>query len=112
MGKRQRDWARRWRARLVSILGSRCACCGSGTALELDCIRPPGRQHARLEASARVTFYRQQFRNGNLQLLCKTCNVTKADRLLTLLELLREVNKSNNSISPQPPARYEKDTCE
>lgn len=84
MGKRQKIWARRARSRLVEILGGRCKCCGTDEGLELDCIVPMGHFHHRMDSSARISFYRQQHREGNLQVLCSDCHTAKtaADLLL------------------------------
>jgi hypothetical protein len=65
-------------------------------------IRPTGSHHGRLEYSVRTSFYLHQFRVGNLQLLCFAHNVKKADRLISLSELLREGDKSNNSTTSSP----------
>ena len=102
MGARQREWAKAWRARILRILGPRCACCGATEDLTFDCIRPGGGNHARLEHSQRITFYRRQFSVGNLQVLCRRCNINKSDRLISLSDLLREVNRENNSVNPSP----------
>jgi 5-methylcytosine-specific restriction endonuclease McrA len=107
MGARQREWARLWRARLIRILGAKCACCGAVEKLELDCIRPVRNAHARYEASTRVSFYRRQWSVGNLQILCSSCNVIKTDRIISIPDLLREVNLTNNSVNPVNKGRYE-----
>ena len=72
------QWARDERLRLTRILGSRCVFCGAVNCLTFDCIRPTGHKHHALGSVARVVFYRQQFRAGNLQLLCSSCNSRKA----------------------------------
>lgn len=77
MGARQRDWARRERARLLRDLGPWCRVCGSTMFLELDCIKPRGHSHHALEWSQRISFYRRQARLGNLQVLCQRCNAIK-----------------------------------
>ena len=38
-----------------------------------------GHRRHRGEASQRMCFYRRQFREGNLQVLCTVCNAKKAD---------------------------------
>ena len=102
MAKRQREWAKRERDRIVRVLGGRCNCCGTTEHLEFDCIMPRSNGHARLERSQRITFYRRQLSVGNLQLLCRRCNLIKGDRILSITLLLRLVNSGNN-----PP-----DACE
>ena len=84
MGKRQKIWARRARARLIELLGGRCVRCGTDENLELDCIAPRGHDHHRCDTSSRICFYRQQHREGNLQVLCSECHLlkTSADILL------------------------------
>jgi hypothetical protein len=87
---------------MIRALGGKCACCGTTEQLELDVIRPCHDRHGRLEYSVRTSYYLHQFRAGNLQVLCKPHNVIKADRLITIPELLRQVNKSNNSETRSP----------
>lgn len=77
MSARQRNWAARTWAHLIADLGGRCARCGKKRDLELDCIRPQGHKHHRIEWSWRISFYRSQYAAGNLQVLCKHCNAKK-----------------------------------
>ncbi len=79
MARAQKEWARQKRRELMELLGNVCAHCGTGENLEFDCIRPRGDKHHRGEASQRMCFYRRQFREGNLQVLCSECNVRKGD---------------------------------
>jgi hypothetical protein len=85
---------------MMRQMGNKCACCGATQGLEFDVIRPTGQHHARLEYSVRTSYYLHQFRQGNLQILCKPHNVIKAARLISLSDLLREGDKSNNSTTP------------
>lgn len=78
MARRQVDWARRARAKLIAELGGRCTVCGTTEALELDCIDPQGHRHHRLGVTWRICFYRAQARAGNLQVLCAHHNNVKA----------------------------------
>lgn len=80
LAKRQRDWARRARQTLVESLGGRCAKCGTTQALQLDVIIPVETlDHHRIEWSWRISFYRQQYEAGNLQLLCQHDNAVKGN---------------------------------
>lgn len=74
---RQVRWARAKRAWMVSVLGGKCVACGSDACLTFDCIRPTGGRHHRLSSVARITFYMEQMRRGNLQVLCHDCNSAK-----------------------------------
>jgi hypothetical protein len=79
MSKRVKEWARTARTHLVARLGGCCCDCGSTEKLEFDCIAPCGDGHHRMDTSARISFYRKQFRHGNLALRCQKCNGHKAD---------------------------------
>lgn len=85
LGSRQRLWAKQARAAIVAELGGKCAQCGTrGTRknpLELDCKKPQGDDHhRRMDSSARVSFYRKQRAQGNLQVLCKKHHGAKSAR--------------------------------
>lgn len=112
MGKRQRSWAKAWKHRLRLILGMKCACCGAREQLEFDCIKARSNGHARREQSQRVIFYREQWRMGNLQLLCKRCNLIKGDSDLPNTLLLREVNSVNNYATDVPTGGNTDEYCE
>lgn len=77
---RQVVWAGKKRAHLMQVLGAKCAHCGTTGGLTFDCIRPTGPAHHRLSSVNRMTFYVQQFRAGNLQVLCVTCNSRKSNK--------------------------------
>jgi hypothetical protein len=77
MGKRQRVWAKKARLNLRRELGMKCAGCGSRDyrKLEFDLIKPelvknPAFHHRQMEFSWRISFYRQQSKIKNVQLLC------------------------------------------
>lgn len=78
MGKYEKEWARRKRYELKETLGNKCAKCGKKKNLEFDCIIPQGDEHHRMDTSHRMSFYRNQYANNNLQLLCGVCNRLKA----------------------------------
>lgn len=90
MAKYQKERARILRAFFMELLGNCCARCGvtpdelskkkrpRDRVLTFDCIIPCGDKHHRMDTSARMSFYRKQLREGNLQLLCAPCNTTKA----------------------------------
>ena len=79
MGKRQKLWAKVKRQQLMHALGNRCAFCGNTEFLTFDCKVACGHSHHALDTSARMSFYLGQFRAGNLQVLCQSCNAAKAD---------------------------------
>ncbi len=85
MAKAQKEWARRKRRELVEMLGGVCAFCGAEEGVEFDCIVPMGDRHHKYDTSQRMCFYRKQFRQGNLQLLCHECNARKGDERPVLL---------------------------
>lgn len=80
MGMRQRDWARKAGKELRRALGGRCVVCGTTRRLQFDCIVPQGDTHHKMEWSARISFYRRQHREKNLQLLCKPDHETKSSK--------------------------------
>lgn len=79
MAKKQKQWARMQRLRLIHILGGRCAACGTDEALTFDCIESRGDAHHRGSTDQRICFYRREMQAGNVQLLCHSCNALKAD---------------------------------
>jgi 5-methylcytosine-specific restriction endonuclease McrA len=83
VGRSQKNWARKARQSLIEVLGGCCCMCKTSDSLEFDCIEPQGDEHHRMDTSARMSFYRSQFRIGNLQVLCSDCHSLKtaADRL-------------------------------
>lgn len=104
MSKRQKEWARRARRRILDTLGNRCANCGETENLELDCIRPKGDTHHGFSFDQRTSFYRKQMRNGNIQILCAECNALKSHKSQTAWLLLnnkvRQLFKRDHHIMP------------
>ncbi len=65
---------------MLKILGEKCVRCGETSNLTFDCIKPCGGRHHRLSSVARVTFYMEQMRRGNVQILCHSCNSKKGSK--------------------------------
>ena len=79
MASREIVKAQRDRLTLLAALGGKCAACGTKENLTFDCIAPRGDHHHRLSSAARVRFYWNEARRGNVQVLCFNCNVRKSD---------------------------------
>lgn len=95
MGRRQKEWARTARVKLILALGSKCSVCGTVQNLTFDCLTPQGSAHHAMESSSRMCFYRHQARQGNLGLLCAFCNALKQGCPLEVwLTALQSVNES------------------
>lgn len=63
---------------LFQKLGTACVYCGTTEDLTFDLIIPSlDDKHHRMNPYDRVLFYIQQDRQGNLQVLCDTCNSRK-----------------------------------
>jgi len=78
MAKRQKAWARKWRDRILVILGGRCQQCRTRKDLQFDVIIPcDSTHHRKMDWSWRMSFYRRQLAAGNLQLLCSKHNAQK-----------------------------------
>lgn len=76
MAKHQKEWARQARFTLTFLMGGACRC-GEDKDLDFDCITPQGDTHHKMDTSARMSFYRKQHKEKNLQLLCKQCHKQK-----------------------------------
>lgn len=102
MGKLQKAWARRARAKLLTELGAKCAHCGEREALGFDCISPRGDRHHKMDTSARMSFYRGEHRLGNLQVLCSECNRRKGDYSEDELARVRVETRQQEQSPAQP----------
>lgn len=76
MGKRQREWARKERRRLVALLGGHCQRCGEFIYDQLEFHHTVPRAWVANHTSScwRVTRYKQDIEAGIVILLCKKCN--------------------------------------
>lgn len=91
MARRQKEWAKRARIELLILLGGTCFKCGTEDMLEFDCIQPQGHRHHTFDTSQRMSFYRAQYKKGNLQILCERCHNKKASK-----EQLCEINNGDS----------------
>lgn len=77
MSRYRKLLARQHRVHLLVELGNVCKECGDTRDLTFDCKVSQGHRHHSMDASARMCFYRKQHREGNLQILCRSCNGRK-----------------------------------
>jgi len=104
MSKRVKKWAREKLQCLRTRLGDKCAACGSTENLEFDCIEPRGHAHHACSTDKRATFYAREMREGNIQLLCKTCHQKKTqgpDRIARADERRQRYAQWNHGYHPQ-----------
>jgi len=92
MAKRQKEWARKAKFELLFKLGGACVECGTDKHLDFDCIIPQGDAHHRLDTARRLSFYRRQHQEGNLQLLCRH----KCHKKKNVADLKRQQEKEEN----------------
>lgn len=99
MARRQREWAKRKRLELVSLLGGRCVDCGEDRpqVLCVDHKLPRRWDLRKLDPSGRVSRYFREFRRGVLTVRCVVCNSSKAVRFPAALFSLVDV------MAPRPP---------
>lgn len=64
----------RMRRALLAALGDCCACCGSQEQLEIDHINGREWTPSKVGFVQRLRIYRQEMKEGKLQVLCKPCN--------------------------------------
>ena len=75
MGKRQREWAKNKRLKLVEALGGKCANCGTTNDLDIDHIDGKPYLSNSIDQSMRVTRYYREYKSGvRLRVLCGLCN--------------------------------------
>ena len=74
MARRHKRWAKKARAKLKELLGGVCKLCKTNRDLEFHCIEQQGDRHHRMDPSARMCFYKKQYMNNNLELLCESCH--------------------------------------
>lgn len=82
MGLRQKEWATRARKAIIVALGGKCQQCGTKRKLELDVVYrtardPHSKHHRQWSFDRRVSFWRAEMAENNLQLLCSPCNASK-----------------------------------
>lgn len=64
---------------LYFVLGRQCQRCGNTTDLTFDVKKVVNEPHHRINTSMRYRFYFRQMLEGNLQVLCFSCNASKGD---------------------------------
>lgn len=74
MAKRQREWAKRARLRLIEALGAQCVRCGATDCLTLEHIDGCDWDRKRFDYSWRMSIYRWEAKRGRLTVLCISCN--------------------------------------
>lgn len=77
MGKRQREWARKERVRLIELLGGVCVDCGATDRLEFDHREPRTWVNKHHDPSARMSKIRAEIARGIIELRCPDCNKRK-----------------------------------
>jgi hypothetical protein len=110
VGARQRAWADRWRVRITLSLGGRCIDCMTTRDLTFDVREPVPEEHHGLEKSVRMSFYRKQWRMGNLCLRCRKCNALKGRQAGYMPKGAASVNFSQINPIDQPVAVRHDDT--
>ena len=79
---RQTRFYRRCRDELFQLLGRVCKKCGATEGLSFDIIiadLEPKSHHGKMSSNQRIVYYRRQHENGNVQVLCLSCNTTKSN---------------------------------
>lgn len=73
VSKHTKHWGRVARAQLTQSCGGCCQVCQATTDLQFH-VKGAREAHHHLDASARVSYYRQKQGEGRLALLCRTCH--------------------------------------
>jgi len=73
MGQRQKLWARRKRAELITLLGGCCQACNSVDELEIHTLQDDNVHH-RLASDQRIGYYWRLHEERNILLLCQDCH--------------------------------------
>jgi 5-methylcytosine-specific restriction endonuclease McrA len=100
MSKRQKQWARVTRARLIRSYGGKCSCCGGTEHLQFHLLRPAREGHHGRDTSSRTSFYRRQARQANLQLVCARCHTAITSYQRTSVLTVETVNKTGKGVNP------------
>ena len=94
---RQNSRARaRTRAResLIEAMGGQCRDCLRRDFLEMHFTGGSGREHHRMNSTSRQLWYFEQFRKGQLVLLCTACHRAETVRARTSAAALAVINAS------------------
>lgn len=77
MARRQREWAKRARARLKAELGGVCFRCGNADfeSLQFHHTEPRTWKNQHVEQSMRIRRLREEARAGLIRLACPDCNI-------------------------------------
>jgi hypothetical protein len=75
---RQVAWARRERAKLITLLGGKCEKCGESDPanLEFNHTSPRNWEPRKHSQWGRIFRYRRDYAAGILNLLCRSCNAS------------------------------------
>lgn len=71
----------RRREALFELLGRRCRCCGASEQLSFDHIRPADWPRNKYSSHQRLKLYLIEAAHGFLQVLCRSCNSSKGNRV-------------------------------
>ena len=73
-----KKWTQQTRARLILELGGKCVSCGTGNDLQFDHINGRDWDLEKTSQWARLSRIKREMKQGNIQLLCGSCNRKKA----------------------------------
>lgn len=122
MGARQRRWAHKAKWRLLKKHGYRCADCGDHardikkrtvySKLEFHVLIPDDapdedsdgngsrHHHTKMDFSWRISYYRKQDRNNNLQVLCTQCHGKQSTLSLQIHNIITGKTKTEETEHP------------